>query len=113
MTKSCLTLPRTIPNSANPLKDKRTLTKEVALCLQADFSHRRSHLKIIARHAEASPRSVEAWTGELCLPGFEYIARLAEHSPSIKKLFLRLMSFDPDTDPEAHRALQELRRAIK
>lgn len=104
--------PRTIQHWSNPLKDRNLLTKEVARCLRADFAHERSHLKVIARHAEASPRTVEAWVDGVNLPGFEFIARLTPHSPSLQKLYLRLMTLSPDTDPEYFRALQDLRRAI-
>jgi hypothetical protein len=97
---------------SNPLKDKRAITREVASALKQDFRHRPSHLKVIARHAEASPRTVEAWTDELSLPGLEYFLRLVPHSPSIQKLVLRLMTLSPDSDPEYFRALQDLRRAI-
>jgi hypothetical protein len=101
------------PNS-NHLKDKRLLTKETKAAIKTDFGAERSYLKVVARHVDASPRTVESWTSDEAptLPGFEYIARLAPHSPAISKLFARLMHFDPDTDPEAHRALQDLRRAI-
>jgi hypothetical protein len=115
MEQSTSVIPRTSQEPiATPLKDKRLLTKETRAAIKADFGGSRSYLKVVARAAEASPRTVESWTSDEAptLPGFEYIARLAPHSPSISKLFARLMHFDPDTDPEAYRALQDLRRAI-
>jgi hypothetical protein len=106
--------PRTIQEWSNPLKDKRLLTKETKAAIKADFGHERSYLKVVARHADASPRTVESWTSEECptLPGFEYIARMLPQSKSLQKLVLRLMALSPDNDPEYHRALQDLRRAI-
>jgi hypothetical protein len=99
---------------SNPLKDKRLLTKETKAAIKADFGGERSYLKVVARHAEASPRTVESWTSEEAptLPGFEYIARMLPQSKSLQKLVLRLMALSPDNDPEYHRALQDLRRAI-
>jgi hypothetical protein len=85
------------------LKDKPAIKKRVANCLQ-DFPR----LKLIARAAEASPRTVEAWTDELSLPGLEYFLRLVPRSPSIQKMLLQLMTFDPD-HPEYARILNDLR----
>jgi hypothetical protein len=85
------------------LKDKPAIKKRVANCLQ-DFPR----LKLIAKAAEASPRTVEAWTDELSLPGLEYFLRLVPRSPSIQKMLLQLMTFDPD-HPEYARILNDLR----
>lgn len=107
------TITRTIRECEPSLNDKRVLTKEVAAALKRDFRHKHSHMKVIARHAEASPRTVEAWTDGLNLPGFDYIARLAPHSPSIRKLLMRLATLDGDTDPEYGRTLSDLRQAAE
>jgi hypothetical protein len=97
------TITRTNRDCAEWLKDKPAIKKRVAGCLK-DFPR----LKVIARHAEASPRTVEAWTDELSLPGLEYFLRLVPRSPSIQKMLLQLMTFDPD-HPEYARILNDLR----
>ena len=100
-------IPRTNRHCTEWLNDKPAIKERVANCLQ-DFRHERSHLKVIARHAKASPRTVEAWTDELSLPGLEYFLRLVPRSPSIQKMLLQLMTFDPD-HPEYARILNDLR----
>lgn len=113
MHKSSCTTTRTIHDRTAPLRDRRQIAAEVARCLKTDFHDRKSRNKEIARKAESSPRTVEAWTDGTNLPGLEYFLRLVPDSPSLQKMLMRLMSFDADTDPEYHRAFIEFMNAVQ
>lgn len=106
---------RTKRDSSAWLNDKRTIAKEVRLALVSDFDHLKAPRKEIARKADCSPRTVEAWTDPEIptVPGLEHFLRLVPHSPSIQKMLMRLMSFDPDTDPAYHSAFVEFMRAVQ
>lgn len=106
---------RTKADSTDWLKDNRRIAKEVRLALVSDFDHLRAPRKEIAKHAQCSHRTVEAWTDpELpTVPGLPHFLRLVPRSPSIQKLLIRLMTLDADIDPEHQRAFMDLVRTIK
>lgn len=95
------------------LKDREAIAKEVRLALVSDFNHLRAPNKEVARHAGCSHRTVEAWVDRDAptLPGLEHFLRLVPKSASLQKMLQRLMTFDPDTDPEYQRAVTEFQRA--
>jgi hypothetical protein len=113
MERSSGAATRTIRDRAKPLKDRNEIAAEVARCLKTDFDHLKARNKEIARKAEASPRTVEAWIDGISPPGLEYVMRLLPHSPSLRKLMARQMTLDPDLDPEAYRAFLELMRMVQ
>lgn len=106
---------RTKADLSDVLKDKRAIAHEVRIALVVDHGHLKARNKEIARKADCSPRTVEAWTSAdvPTLPGLEHFLRLVPHSPSLQKMLLRLMSMDPDTDPQAYSAFLEVVRMIR
>ncbi len=106
---------RTKADSSDWLKDKRAIAHEVRVALVVDHGHLKARNKEIARKADCSPRTVEAWTDAdvPTLPGLEHFLRLVPHSPSIQKMLLQLMSCDPDTDPRAYSTFLELQRMLR
>jgi hypothetical protein len=81
------------------LKDVPAIKQRVSAALKADHGHKHSHLKLIAREAGTSPRTVEKWTQAQYLPGLEHFLRLVPKSPAIQKMLAELMTLDADTDP--------------
>jgi hypothetical protein len=113
MTDPSVSTPRTKQDYATDLKDSVAIKKQVKLALVSDTKHLRCPNKQIARHAQCSPRTVEAWMEERSLPGLECFLRLVPHSPSLQKMLLHLMSFDPDTDPRYMQAFVEFQSALR
>ena len=115
MNGSTRSTTRTKADSSEWLKDKRTLAHEVRLALVVDHGHLKARNKEIARKADCSPRTVESWTDAdvPTLPGLEHFLRLVPHSPSLQKMLLRLMSMDPDQDPQAYSAFLEVVRMVQ
>lgn len=95
--------------STDPVELKRAFRDAV----DQDFGHLKSHLKVVASKAGTTPRTVEAWTDQRCLPGLEYFLELGKHSPAIQKMTMRLWNLDPDIDPEYQRAFMDLVRAVQ
>lgn len=92
------------------LKDVPAIKRRLSDALKADHGHKHSHLKLIAREAGASPRTVEKWTQAQYLPGLEHFLRLVPKSPAIQKMLAELMTLDADTDPRYGPLLDEIRR---
>jgi AraC-like DNA-binding protein len=92
------------------LQDVPTIKRRFADALKEDHGHKHSHLKLIAREAGASPRTVEKWTGAQYLPGLEHFLRLVPTSPAIQKMLAELMTLDADTDPRHGVLLQQIQR---
>lgn len=92
------------------LNDVPAIKQRLATALKQDHGHKHSHLKLIAREAGTSPRTVEKWTGAQYLPGLEHFLRLIPKSPSIQKMLAELMTLDADTDPRYQRVLMDLQR---
>lgn len=95
------------------LKDRAALAAEIAALLSDDHRDTRSRNKVIARKAEASPRTVEAWLERRYLPGLECWLRLAVRSRSLQVMFLRLCEMEADSDPEFQKALSEFIRVAQ
>jgi hypothetical protein len=111
MDQSTSLIPRTKQEpSSQWLKDKIQIKQRVATALKADHSHKHSHLKLIAREAGASPRTVEGWTSAQYLPGLEHFLRLIPKSPAIQKMLAELMTLDADTDPRHAVLLAQIQR---
>jgi hypothetical protein len=92
------------------LQDVPTIKRRFADALKEDHGHKHSHLKLIAREAGTSPRTVEKWTGAQYLPGLEHFLRLVPKSPAIQKMLAELMTLDADTDPRHGVLLQQIQR---
>jgi hypothetical protein len=113
MADHSVSIPRTKQDCATDLTDTRVIKQQVKLALVSDHKHLRSPMKQIARHAQCSPRTVEAWMEERSLPGLECFLRLVPHSPSLQKMLLRLMTLDSEIDPEYQRAFVDFQHALR
>ncbi len=96
---------RTFPNCEEPLKE-RDVAKQVASALVVDFAHYRSHHKVIARIAGASPKSAENWLAGDHPPSLVYFLRLLPHSPSLRKLVAMESELSPDFTRELSQLIQ-------
>jgi hypothetical protein len=91
---------RTFPDQEADLN----IAKQVASALVVDFAHYRSHHKVIARIAGASPKSAENWLAGDHPPSLVYFLRLLPHSPSLRKL----VAMEADLSPDFQRELSAL-----
>lgn len=94
---------RTFPDSEAELKE-RDVAERVASALVVDFAHYRSHHKVIARIAGASPKSAENWLAGEHPPSLIYFLRLLPHSPSLRKL----VAMESDLSPQFAQELSAL-----
>jgi hypothetical protein len=111
MTNANTGITRTNAEQVNRwLTDVPTIKQRLATALKADHGHKHSHLKLIAREAGTSPRTVEKWTQAQYLPGLEHFLRLVPKSPAIQKMLAELMTLDADTDPRHAVLLAQIQR---
>ncbi len=114
MQTSARVIPVEIPNRSSGLNTDRSLADQVRDALLADHGHLRARKKHIARLAGGiSPRTVEGWEQGKSVPHLEHFLELGKHSPSIRKMVMRLWNLDPDIDPEYQRAFMDLMRAAQ
>ena len=101
MQSSTAVIPREQRKCADDLKDR------FAESLHRDYGHRRSHLKLIARAAEVSPKTVEAWKAGRYLPSLDAFFRLLPKSPSLQAM-TRMAELESELSPEFARELNAL-----
>lgn len=94
---------RTFPECEADLRE-RDVAKQVASALVVDFAHFRSHHKVIARIAGASPKAAENWLAGDNPPSLVFFLRLLPHSPSLRKL----VAMDAELSPDFQRELSQL-----
>lgn len=96
--------------TADWVRDKPAIKRRLAGALKEDHGQKHSHLKLIARQAGASPRTVEGWTDGHYLMGLDHFLRLVPTSPAIQKMLDELRTIDPDTDPRYGPLVNAIRR---
>lgn len=90
------------------------VAKEVGDRLVVDFGHFRSHHKVIARKAGASPESAKNWLAGQHPPSLVFFLRLLPHSPGLQAMTRKLMGMEADLSPDFQRELNDLiRRHMK